>query len=161
MNGVSLATLTVIGQNYGALKFDRIKMAIFRCVLTAASVGIVLSSFILIFHEPLCSLYRNDPEVIAFAYKRLSIVATSYFLCGTMEVLSNCLRGLGKSVTSMLISLSGSCLFRIIWLLTVFKVHHTLNTIYIVYPISWIITPLIHSIFIYFTFKELKKIYSA
>jgi len=159
MNGVSLATLTVIGQNYGALNFERIKKSIFRCVLVVISVGITLSTFVLLFHEPLCALYRNDPEVIAYAYQRLSIVGTSYFLGGTMEVLSNCLRGLGKSVTSMIISLSGSCLFRIIWLLTIFKAYPTLEMIYIVYPISWIITPILHTIFLIATYKKLKNTY--
>ena len=160
MNGVSIASLTVIGQNYGALDFDRIKKSIFRCILVVFSVGITLSTFVLVFHEPLCAVYRNDPEVIAYAYQRLSVVGASYFLGGIMEVLSNCLRGLGKSVTSMIISLSGSCLFRIIWLLTVFKAYPTLKMIYIVYPISWIITPIMHTIFLYITYKKLKNTYA-
>ena len=160
MNGVSIASLTVIGQNYGALDFERIKKSIFRCILVVISVGITLSTFVLVFHEPLCALYRNDPEVINYAYQRLSIVGASYFLGGIMEVLSNCLRGLGKSVTSMIISLSGSCLFRIIWLLTVFKAYPTLSMIYIVYPISWIITPIMHIIFLFITYKKLKNTYA-
>ena len=160
MNGVSIASLTVIGQNYGALDFERIKKSIFRCILVVISVGITLSTFVLVFYEPLCALYRNDPEVINYAYQRLSIVGASYFLGGIMEVLSNCLRGLGKSVTSMIISLSGSCLFRIIWLLTVFKAYPTLSMIYIVYPISWIITPIMHIIFLFITYKKLKNTYA-
>ncbi len=156
MNGVSLATLTVIGQNYGAQDYPRIKRAILRCVTVVAVVGITMSAFVLIFAEPLCSIYKSDPEIISYAVMRLRITAASYFLCGIMEVLANSLRGLGSSVTAMLISLGGSCLFRIIWLLTIFPIHHTLNTIFIVYPISWIITPALHTVFLIYTFKKLR-----
>lgn len=159
MNGVSLASLTVIGQNYGAMDFKRIKKSIIECVGLVTAVGIIMTAFVLVFAEPLCALYKNDPEIIAYAIDRLSIIGTFYFLCGIMEVLAFSLRGLGKSVTAMLISLSGSCLFRIVWLMTIFKAYHTLDMIFIVYPISWTITPAIHTVFLVYTYRKLKKEY--
>ena len=87
------------------------------------------------------------------------ITGTSYFLCGIMEVLANSLRGLGKSATAMIISFLGSCVFRIVWIMTVFKLNPTLTMLYIVYPISWFITPLTHSIFLFFHFRYLKREY--
>ena len=159
MNAISLTTLTVIGQNFGALKFDRLKKSIFESVGLVTVIGIVMAAFMLIFYHPLCSIYTDDEEIIQFALQRLMITGTSYFLCGIMEVLANSLRGLGKSATAMIISFLGSCVFRIVWIMTVFKLNPTLTMLYIVYPISWFITPLTHSIFLFFHFRYLKREY--
>lgn len=161
MNAISLTTLTVIGQNFGALKFDRIKKSIFESVGLVTVIGIVMAAFMLVFYHPLCSIYTDNEEIISYALHRLMITGTSYFLCGIMEVLANSLRGLGRSATAMIISLMGSCVFRIVWIMTVFKLHPTLTMIYIVYPISWFITPLTHSIFLFFHFRHLKREYAA
>jgi Na+-driven multidrug efflux pump len=57
-----------------------------------------------------------------------------------MEDFSGVLRGLGKSFVSMLISLIGSCAFRVLWVLVVFPMVGGLQIIYYSYPISWVIT---------------------
>ena len=66
-----------------------------------------------------------------------------------MEVGSGVLRGLGRSTTSTLISLIGSCVFRLIWIWTVVPVVGELWIVYLSYPISWTLTALTH-----FTFSE-------
>jgi len=72
----------------------------------------------------------------------LEYICIPYFLCGIMDICTGVLRGMGKSVTSMLISLIGACLLRIIWLWTVFPSSQTLQTIFISYSVTWIITAL-------------------
>lgn len=57
-----------------------------------------------------------------------------------MDVIVGSLRGMGYSVMPMLISLTGACLFRVIWIFTVFQMNHSLFVLYISYPISWILT---------------------
>ena len=43
-------------------------------------------------------------------------------------------------------SLVGSCLLRLVWIATVFQLFRSTTTLYISYPISWILTALVHFI---------------
>ena len=74
------------------------------------------------------------------AMVRFRFIVLMYFLCGWMEVCSGVLRGMGRAVVSTVISLVGACLFRVVWLWTVFPVKPTLEVIFISYPISWVLT---------------------
>ena len=61
-----------------------------------------------------------------------------------MDVLVGSLRGMGSSIIPMIVSLMGACAFRLVWIATYFKAHHTIEVLYYSYPISWIITGMIH-----------------
>jgi Na+-driven multidrug efflux pump len=71
---------------------------------------------------------------------RLTYLATTYFLCGIMEVGCGMLRGIGQSFTSMIISLTGTCALRVIWIYTIFAMNPTMETLYLSYPVSWSVT---------------------
>ena len=86
--------------------------------------------------DKLLAIYDSDPEVIGYGLTRMSLVCAPYFLCGMMDVMVGSLRGMGYSIMPMIVSLTGACLFRVIWILTVFAANHTLFTLYISYPIS-------------------------
>ena len=91
-------------------------------------------------------IYTNDDAVIAAAGLRSGIIAPTYFLCGMMEVMVGLLRGMGSSVTPMVVSILGACVLRIIWILTIFPLDPTLTTLYISYPVSWLVTFTIHTV---------------
>jgi len=74
------------------------------------------------------------------AQTRMMITIIPYFLLACMEVGSGVLRGLGRSITSTLVSLTGACLLRIVWISTVFEHYETLEAIYVSYPISWLLS---------------------
>ena len=76
-------------------------------------------------------LYVSSEVAMDAALERFIITIPTYFLCGIMDVLCGALRALGKSVTSMIISLIGACGFRILWLQTVFKIYSTWSCIFI------------------------------
>lgn len=82
----------------------------------------------------------TEPDVQSIAMTRLLFLGVPYFTCGMMEVLSGMLRGVGRSATSMIISLLGACVFRIVWIYTVFQVDRSIESLYISYPISWVLT---------------------
>ena len=86
----------------------------------------------------------SDPGVIADGMIRMSIILPTYFLCGLMDVMVGQLRGLGYSIMPMIVSLTGACLLRIVWILTVFAQEHTLTILYLSYPVSWFVTFAIH-----------------
>ena len=63
-----------------------------------------------------------------------------------MDVLAGSIRGMGYSVLPMLVSLTGACAFRVVWIFTVFCWRHTLWSLYISYPISWLLTAAAHMV---------------
>lgn len=96
--------------------------------------------------EPLLGIYSADSAVIAAGRTRLLWISAPYFLCGVMEVVMGIMRGLGYALTPMVVSLSGACLFRILWLATIFAWMPTQNILLLSYPVSWILTTLIHAL---------------
>ncbi len=152
---VSLTTLAFVSQNYGAKKPDRIRKVVKESIAVVSVLGFVLAGIVLLLAEPLCSVFSDSQEAIDIAINRLYIVGSTYLICGIMDTLSNTMRGLGKSTTAMIVSLSGSCVFRIIWIHTFYLLNPTLWMLYIVYPISWVLTV---GIFLALYFPTMKKV---
>ena len=158
MNAVSLSAMAFVSQNLGARNFDRINKTTKEALALAGVVGVVMGGMVLLLRVPLCNLFTDSQEVVQLACSRLYIIATTYFTCGLMDVMSNVMRGLGRSTTAMIVSLSGSCLFRILWIMTLCRWIHTLPMLYWVYPVSWVLTFIIFA----FMYKPtLKKVRSA
>jgi Na+-driven multidrug efflux pump len=99
-----------------------------------------------LFAPSLLGIYTVDPAVIATGILRLGYISVPYFICGIMDVMVGSLRGMGYSIMPMLASIAGVCGIRITWVYTVFAMNHTLETLYISYPISWAITAGVHLI---------------
>ena len=145
-NSVCQASVAFTSQNVGAGRYDRVKKVLINCYAITMTVGLIASSLIMIFNHPLLALYGiHDGEgLAAIAYEsamiKMSCETLPYFILAFMEVGCGVLRGLGRSMTSAVVSLIGACLLRVVWLLTVFEYFLTLESIYISYPVSWFIT---------------------
>lgn len=157
MNTLHQTSVSFVSQNYGARQFKRIGKIALQCVGLVTLIGLVLGNGMYLAGGLLLRLYATEEEVIAMGLRRLLIISCLYFLCGIMDTLVGCIRGIGYSVLPMLVSLSGACLFRIIWIYTVFKSNRTLDTLYISYPISWLLTALVHLGCFLLLYTRLKK----
>lgn len=146
MNAIYQTSLSFTSQNMGARQYKRVDTILFECVGIVSIIGLVLGLGAFLLGHPLLSIYTSSEEVISYGIARLSVVSASYFLCGIMDTLVGSLRGIGYSLMPMFVSLTGACLFRIIWIYTVFQVFHTQFSLYISYPISWILTLCAHLI---------------
>ena len=146
MNAIYQTSLSFTSQNIGAKRYERIDKILIQCILVVSVVGLLMGNGAYLFAHPLLSLYSANEEVISYGILRLSIIAVTYLSCGIMDVFVGSLRGMGYSIMPMLVSLSGACLLRVIWIFTVFQVYPTLYCLYISYPISWVITSCVHLI---------------
>lgn len=144
MNSLYQTAISFTGQNYGAQKYKRIGKILLQCQLIVIIVGLVGGNAAYFSSGTLLRLYSKDAQVIEYGVLRLSIICTTYCLCGMMDVMVGSLRGMGYSIMPMLVSLSGACLFRVVWIYTIFKQYHTLKCLYWSYPISWTLTFLVH-----------------
>ena len=158
MNSVYHASLTFVGQNVGARRFDRINKVVFRCLVIVTVIGLAFGVVSYLLAEPLLSVYLPEaPDAVAYGKIRMSYLVLPYFLCGMMETMVGGQRGMGLSFIPMINALVGSCLLRIVWIATVFAAHHTLFTLYISYPISWFVTTAAHSVVYGIKLHRLKK----
>ena len=148
MNAFHQAAISFVSQNVGAGKKERINKITFISLLLVSSTGLLMGTLVNYFGRELLSIYSRNPAVIEAGYIRVNIICTIYFLCGIMDVMVGSLRGLGYSTMPAIVSLMGACVFRLIWLATVFQFDqwHTIQTIYYSYPISWILTFSVHVI---------------
>lgn len=136
--------LTFTSQNVGAKQIKRVPKILLVCEVLAVFLGFVTGEAALLAGESLLSIYASDPEVIAAGMIKLRCVTQYYFLYAAMEVIVGSLRGMGASIFPMAVSLLGICVFRIFWIMTVFQSIRTIEILYYSYPISWIITGVIH-----------------
>lgn len=143
MNAFHQAALNFTGQNVGAQKYDRVRKVAGICVGSVAVVGMVLGFTVWVFARPLLSLYITDSEeAIRYGILKLTILCLPYCLAGIMDVLSGAIRGLGVSLQPMIVTILGVCVFRVVWVYTIFQMpqFHSPKWLYLSYPISWIIT---------------------
>ena len=146
MNAFAQAAVTFTSQNVGARRYDNLDRVMRNCLLCAVVVGVVLGGGAYLAGEGLLHFYSSDEAVIAAGLARMKVICTSYFFCGVMDTLASCLRGRGYSVLPMIVSLVGSCLLRLVWIATIFQLFRSTTTLYISYPISWVITASVHLI---------------
>ena len=146
MNSVHQAAVSFTSQNFGAGLFRRIDRIALDCYALVTGIGLVLGFGAWWFGDFLIGIYSSDPVVISAGVARLSITCTTYFLCGLMDTAMGVMRGMGYSVMPMLVSLTGACLFRIVWIHTVFAWTRSLSVLYYSYPVSWLLTFLVHLI---------------
>lgn len=139
--GFNQAALTFSGQNTGAKKYKRLKTIFFQANLMGMVAVTALILIIVPLRHQLISLFvPSDAEAIAMGSERLMWIFPMQNFGMIMMGTSACLRGMGKSFIPMLISIFGVCVFRMLWIATVFSHFKSLTTIYMIYPISWIIT---------------------
>ncbi|HIW82337.1 MAG TPA: MATE family efflux transporter [Candidatus Acetatifactor stercoripullorum] len=157
MNAFHQTAISFTGQNYGARNYKRIGRILLICQLLVIAVGLLFGNAAYLLGDKLLLLYSSEPEVITYGLLRMSIICTTYCLCGMMDVMVGSLRGMGYSVMPMLVSLTGACLFRILWIYTVFREIPTLQCLYWSYPVSWGLTFLAHLLCFVVVYRKLLK----
>ena len=148
MNAFHHATLSFTSQNMGAKKYDRLGKILKNGLCLAILFGAGFGGTVILFGRNLLSIYTNDGAAISAGMTRLYIITGTYTLCGIMDAMVGAIRGIGYTVLPTIVSLIGACALRLVWLATVFRIpkFHTINTVYLSYPITWLVTIIAHVI---------------
>lgn len=148
INAVHLGTVTFTGQNAGAKKTARVWRVLWVGLVCALAVTVFFTAVILIFHRPLFALYGVEDgaigslEHIAFdaAFQRILYHMLPLVIYACFDAANAVARGLKKAITATVISLIGTCALRVLWILVVFGRYQNLVSIYLSYPVSWLVT---------------------
>ena len=144
MNAFHQTALNFTGQNVGAGQYKRVRKILGICLGCVTTVGIVVGCGVYLLRDPLLRIYIVDSpdaaQAIAAGAERMLYVCVPYFLLGMMDVTTGVLRGLGSSLTPMVISVLGICAFRVAWIYTAYASQPTPGVLFFSYPVSWVLT---------------------
>ena len=158
MAAIYTACACFIGQNYGAGKKDRILKSFFITTIYSFGIGAILGFGILACGRNFLGLFTSDIAVIDAGMYRLLVMGLSYPISAFMDNTIAASRGLGKSVVPTFVVFMGSCVFRLIWIYTIFEHFETITSLYLLYVFSWSITAIIELIYFAKIYKEQMKL---
>ena len=153
------ATTTFVSQNYGAGDMKRATDSVKYSLLMTIAIGLFLGLTMYFTGDQIMAIFISDGNTVAMEYarQRYSITYPAYFLAGIMSVLPGAIRGFGSSLPPSIISLLGACGIRIVWVFTIFRMFPTMTVLYLVHPITWVITNIALIINFVIVYKIAKK----
>lgn len=157
MDAFYIACTSFMAQNLGAKKRKRVLKSYFICVSYSFLIGLILGVGLYVLRYPFLGMFTNEAEVVQAGTMRLSIMALSYCISAFMDCTIAASRGLGKSIMPTFIVIMGSCVFRLIWIYTVFAHFRTIESLYLLYICSWTITGAVEIIYFIWAYRSSGK----
>lgn len=152
-----VASSSFISQNFGAGNKDRIKKTYLITTIYSFGIGLILGLLLVFFGKYFLMIFTLDKEVINEGYKRLFIMGLCYAFSALMDNTTASCRGLGKTLFPSIAILITSCLFRMIWVYTIFKIFNTIESLYLVYIFSWLLSALLEIPYFIYIYKKSTK----
>ena len=149
MNSVYHAAITFSSREMGSRNYRNLPKILRSCLGAVLVISLPLIAAGVVYAADVLGLYiaRDDPArqaVIDHGVMRTWYCLLLYFTCGFMEACCGVVRGMGQAWLPMIVSMIGACGVRILWICTVFRAFHRPEVLYAVFPVSWIITTLLH-----------------
>ena len=154
-----MACASFMSQNYGAGKVDRVKKSYLISLAYSFGVGLVLGGTLMLFGRGFLALFTTEPAVIDAGMKRVSVMAMAYCISAFMDCTIAASRGLGKTVVPTIIVVMGSCVFRVVWVYTIFAQIHTIPSLYLLYPCSWALTAVAEMVYFAGSYKKCMAVF--
>ena len=134
------AATTFTSQNFAAGERRRCLRILWICLLFSAVFSAAITVPLTVWREGSSALFTSDPQVIRAACLRITLILTFEPICGFYEVPAGVMRGMGHSTLPAVLTVIGTCFLRIAWIFTVFARVHTQEILFVVFPISWVVT---------------------
>ena len=148
------ACASFVSRNWGAGRKDRILKSYYISMLYAFLAGAIFGGLMLLLGRQFLYLFASEEAVIDAGMDRLRIMAFSYGFGALMDASIAASRGLGKSIAPTVMVILGSCVFRVVWIYTVFAFFHTVPSLYLLYIFSWVITGIAEFLYFRATYKK-------
>lgn len=148
------ACASFMGQNFGAGKKDRVLKSYFLSLAYSFGIGAVMGGLLVVFGRQFLALFTTDPAVIDAGMMRLVVMGFSYAISAFMDCTIAASRGLGKSLVPTVLVILGSCVFRVVWVYTVFAHFGTIVSLYLLYAFSWTITGIAEIVYFALCYKK-------
>ena len=158
MAAVYLACSSFMSRNYGAGHRDRVRESYLLCLGLSFGIAAVMSAGLVVFGRAFLSLFTGDGAVVEAGLTRLRVMGCSYAFSALMDCTIAASRGLGRSMVPTVIVILGSCVFRVIWVFTVFAWFQTILSLYLLYIFSWTITGVAELVYFLHCYRERMRV---
>lgn len=136
---ISMAVTTFTGQNVGANRLDRVKKGMYSSLIMVLVYTAFIGAVLLILSHQVLGLFTHSAQVIMYGQLAMKYFCPYYFLLGILNVLAGTVRGAGKGIPPMIILLFSMCIFRILWIKIALPFYSSIDGVFILYPISWLV----------------------
>lgn len=136
---ISMAVTIFTGQNVGANRLDRVKKGMYSSLIMVLVYTVFIGAVLLIFSHQVLGLFTHSAQVIMYGQLAMKYFCPYYFLLGILNVLAGTVRGAGKGIPPMIILLFSMCIFRILWIKIALPFYSSIDGVFILYPISWLV----------------------
>ena len=140
---MSLALTTYVGQNMGANRPDRVKTGIRQGMMISVVMAEIFGVFVFIFAPQLVGMFSQDPAVIAFGEQQARVESLFFFLLAITHTCAGTLRGAGKTMIPMAVTLGAWCVLRIVYIEGLVSIIPDINVVFSAYPVTWIASSLL------------------
>ena len=154
---MGMTITTFVGQNFGAGKFDRIKRSVKLMNWAYVVIAAVMSFLVIFLRQPLFRIFVTSDEAVTVGCRMLLVISPFYILNIFIENYAGALRGVGDTLTPMLFSVFGICVFRLIYLWVFFPLYPTLEVLCAMYPITWLLTNTLYLFYYPYRMKRLVR----
>ena len=155
INSFTMAMTTFVGQNLGAGQMERTKrgarFGILATIILAESIGVI----VFVLAPQIIAIFNSTPEVIYFGVKNAKTAALFYCLLAYSHSIASILRGAGKAIVPMIIMMTFWCVIRITFLTISIPLTHSIQMVYLVYPLTWGLSSIIF--FFYYKYANWMK----
>lgn len=131
---------TFTSQNYAAGQTERCKKILWQCLAFSTLCSLIMIEPIILFRKFFSGLFSAEELVIESAGVRIMCILFFEPICSFYEIPAGVLRGAGHAMMPAVSTMVGTCVFRIVWICTVFRMHPSLAMLYHAFPLSWVLT---------------------
>ena len=112
-NAFNTSGSSMVGQNIGAEKFDRVKKIMFSVFRITLSIATVLTLIMIFFHEQVYGLFTGDPEVIAVGVPYVAISVFIFYGSACRSGMNALINGSGNYKINFLTAILDAIILRI------------------------------------------------
>lgn len=137
------ACLTGASQCYGAKNYKRIDEIARKAILGSVVMIACVAGTVMVFAKPLVRLFTDDPAAVDAGAYKLWFTSWGYMIFAFGQVFAACLRGIRKATTALVCNMAGVTVPRLLWVWFVVPLMHTPAMLYLIYPVSWLISSVV------------------
>lgn len=158
LSALSGTVITFVGQNVGAKNFKRVRQAISQTIIIACVIMPFIIGLFTLNRNFFLGLFTTDTQVISIGGSIMLAIIPMYILTIPQYVLSQALRGMGKSLVPVLLGLFGSVILRLSWIFFIFPTNPTITFLGLSYPIISAIMSILFTIYYKIEIKKLDNL---
>lgn len=139
MSAANTTMSNFAGQNFGKKDYERMKKGLVSGLIIFECIAVIYSVILLSCGRSIVPLFDPNPDVVSTTVTMFFCFAPFYPVWVVNEVFSGSLRGEGKTLVPFFILMFSVCIFRLIWMNSIFVAHPTIPGLALMYPVSWAI----------------------